>query len=243
MNMQSEGLEGLRILVVGAVSGIGAAVSQLCGLRGARVIGADRASGEGAMIAGDITDPSDCARIVREAVELLGGLDGLAVTVGGGRYGSVDETSAEELLNTYNLNVVGPALLVREASPHLRESKDASVVMCASAAGINGYPNFSAYGSAKAALLRWTRGTARELALEGVRVNCVSPGPIDTPLLRDTYPEGYTSDEWAVEVAKNSAMRRAGKPEEVAEAITFLLSRRSSYITGVILPADGGEVA
>lgn len=243
MTTDSEGLEGLRALVVGAASGIGAATAQLLRARGALVVAADRTAAQDIDVTADITDPRECERLVVEAAAVHGGLDLLVVTVGGGSYAAIGDTDASTWNAAITLNVTAPALIVRAALPYLSASSAASVVTVASAAGLRSYPEFSAYGSAKAALVRWTRGAAWELAPQGIRVNCVSPGPIDTPMLRATQPAGYTPDEWVVEVAKNTAMRRAGTATEVAEAITFLLSTRSSYLTGVVLPADGGEVA
>lgn len=239
----AEGLEGLRILVVGGGSGIGAATVALGRARGATVLSADLHAGDGVDLAADLTRDQDRVAMISAAADALGGLDGLAIVAGGGDYRSIADTDEATWRRTVALNVEGPALLVRQALPLLRQSDAASVITVASAAGLRSYPDFSAYGSAKAALVRWTRGAAWELAGDGIRVNCVSPGPIDTPMLRATQPDGFTPDEWVVEVAKHTALRRAGTAVEVAEPIAFLLSRRSSYLTGVVLPADGGEVA
>lgn len=240
-DLTAEGLSGLRLLVVGGGSGIGAATVNLARARGARVVTADLHPG--ADVVADLTTDEGRTAMLETVEQTLGGLDGLAIVAGGGDYRSIAETDAETWRRTLALNVEGPALLVRDALPVLRRSDAASVVTVASAAGLRSYPDFSAYGSAKAALVRWTRGAAWELAGDRIRVNCVSPGPIDTPMLRATQPEGYSPDEWVVEVAKHTALRRAGTAIEVAEPIVFLLSRRASYLTGVVLPADGGEVA
>lgn len=239
----AQGLEGLRLLVVGGGSGIGAATVALGRARGATVVAADLHPGDGVDVVADLTTAQGRTTMVETVEQRLGGLDGLAIVAGGGDYRRIADTDAEIWRRTLALNVEGPALLVRQALPMLQRSDAASVVTVASAAGLRSYPEFSAYGSAKAALVRWTRGAAWELAGDGIRVNCVSPGPIDTPMLRATQPEGYTPDQWVVEVAKHTALRRAGSAVEAAEPVAFLLSRRASYLTGVVLPADGGEVA
>lgn len=234
-------VKDLRVTVVGGASGIGEAlVAALRRDRAATVV-IDRT--DESEIRADIARPEECVRAVEEAVRRLGGLDGLAVTAGTTAYADISDTAARRWHEMLGVNLVGPALLTRAALPALTASPAASIVVTASAAGRRGYPSFSAYSASKAGLVHWTRSAARELGPVGIRVNCVSPGPIDTPMLRGSQPEGEDAGEWATVLASRTALGRVGRADEVAEAILFLLGRASSYVTGATLDVDGGETA
>jgi NAD(P)-dependent dehydrogenase (short-subunit alcohol dehydrogenase family) len=228
-------------MVVGGSSGIGAATLQVLEECGARPISVDRNPSAG--IVADISDDDGCRAAAAQAIDALSGLDALIVTAGTGRYAALEDTDARLWQQMLSVNLVAAGLLTRYALPALRESRRASVVVTASAAGRQGYADFSAYSSAKAGLVHWARACARELGPSGIRVNCVSPGPIDTPLLRDGRPSQRDSGDWSEVLASRTALGRIGTASEVAQVIAFLVSDLASYVTGTTVDVDGGETA
>ena len=235
------GLVGVRALVVGGASGIGRATTDLLRASGASALTVD--VNKSADVVADITTSNGCVHAVAESVRRLGGLDALIVCAGGGSYTSIEETDVEVWGRTLTLNLVSIGLLTKAALSALRESGRPSITVTASAAGRQGYGLFSAYSSAKAGVVHWSRSAARELGGEGIRVNCVSPGPIDTPLLRAGGPEEVDADEWKRTLAKRTCLGRVGTAAEVANVIAFLTSSLAAYVTGTTVDVDGGETA
>ena len=232
-------------IISGGTSGIGLAAASLLARDGYRTVllGRNREKGKAAeesvpgslFIPCDVTKTEDVEKAVFAAAK-LGKITGLVISAG--IYGEMllENTSDEEIETFFSVNVYGAMKLARAAIPHMRGAKG-SIVTVASDAAIQGNVQCSLYGATKAALLGFTKSLAIELAVEGIRANAVCPGDVDTPLLEKQLETYGGSRE---EMGDWYPLGRIGQAEEVAEAIAFLISPKSSFITGVALPVDGG---
>ena len=237
-------LEGRRIVVTGAASGIGAAVARLAAAEGARVACFDR-DGEGASalaaslsIPGhseqvDVTDPEGVKRALDSAAKALGGIDGLVNSAGIVALGPVTEMSLDTWRKVIDVNLTGTFLVSQEAVP----TSGASIVNIASAQALMPIAGSSAYAASKGGVQSLSKALAAELAPD-IRVNSICPGLIDTPMnagLKKAPEDGppVPLDRYA--------LRRWGKPEEIAATIVYLLSDDASYVTGATLAVDGGR--
>jgi NAD(P)-dependent dehydrogenase (short-subunit alcohol dehydrogenase family) len=245
-------LEGKTALITGGDSGIGRAVAVLYAREGADVAivylpeeqrdaeetrRAVEAEGKRCLlIPGDVTDSRFCQDAVDETVRALGRLD---VLVNNAAYQqhqeSIEDISDEQLEHTFRTNIFGYFYLARAALKHMDEGS--AIVNCGSITGLEGSKQLVDYSATKGAIHAFTKSLAQQLVERGIRVNCVSPGPIWTPL--------NVADKEAEQVAEHGAdtpMKRPGQPEEVAPAFVFFASNAdSSYITGEILTLLGGE--
>jgi NAD(P)-dependent dehydrogenase (short-subunit alcohol dehydrogenase family) len=243
-------LEGKRALVTGGAMGIGGAVAELLAERGARVAIVDRAAaeaealakkigGSAVAISADVASATDVERAVGTTIEAFGGLDILCNIAGIQRYGTVETTTEAGWDEVMNVNLKSVYLVCHQAIGHLKTSRGAIVNM-ASVQSFATQRGVLAYTTGKHALIGLTRSMALDFAADGVRVNAVAPGSVDTPMLR-----------WAVEQDKNPEalmkaihamhpMGRIAKPSEIAEAVCFLASPRASFVTGATLVVDGG---
>ncbi len=188
----------------------------------------------------DVTDVEAVGEAVNSLVTAIGGLDTVVAAAGNMVGGSVEEMSLAAWSSVLDVHLTGSFALVRAALPALRRSSDPSVVLVSSIAarGIAGHAN---YGAAKAGIMGLTRSLARELGPEGIRVNAVAPGFIDTRMTRDgAIDRGLGWAEFAGRAAAASALGRIGQPEEVASVIDFLAGPDSSYMTGQVVYAAGG---
>lgn len=235
------GMVGLKVVVVGGASGIGAAAAEIVRSSGGQCVVVDRDSR--ADVVADISLTDGCNQAIDGAVEQLEGIDALFISAGGGSYAPLEDTDEEVWNRTLSLNLIAAGLLTKAALPFLRQSHRPSIVVTASAAGRQGYPEFSAYSSAKAGLIHWARGAARELGPAGIRVNSISPGPIDTPMLRDGAPADVDAMAWQKNLATRTCLGRVGTAQEVANVAAFLISDLASFVSGTNVDVDGGETA
>jgi len=244
-------LENRSVLVTGGSTGIGAATAQLLARAGAKVTitGRHEASLRASAaqhanisyIVGDIARPADVARSIAETVARHGKLDGLVNNAGLVEMGSLPASDVDHVRRLLDVNVVGLVETTRLALPHLQATKG-SIVNIASTVADHPFAAMGVYSATKAAVLCLSRAWALELASLGIRVNTVSPGPIETPAYEPTTLRITQEqlDQLAPMVAGKTPLGRFGKPEEVAPVIAFLLSSIASYITGAEYVVGGG---
>ncbi len=188
----------------------------------------------------DVTDVEGVRDAVDSLVAAMGGLDTVVAAAGNMVGADLEEMSVAAWSSVLDVHLTGSFALVRASLPALRESSNPSVVLISSIAarGIAGHAN---YGAAKAGIMGLTRSLARELGPEGIRVNAVAPGFIDTRMTRDgAVQRGLGWEEFAGRAAAASALGRIGQPEEVASVVDFLAGPDSSYMSGQIVYATGG---
>lgn len=242
-------LEGKTAVVTGGSSGIGLAIAQALAQEGARVAVVGRreaavhvaaaAVGSGAIgIPADVTRMADLERLFGEVGETFGGLDILVCSAGSTGGGPLDSCTEEAFDALMDLNVKSVFFTAQKALPLLREG--ASMIVIGSVADTIVLPGGGVYSASKAALRAFVRTWASDLAPRGVRVNLLSPGVTETPLLErlQSTPESVQGFDYLM--AQRTALKRRGKAEEVAAVAVFLASDRASYMTGGVVYADGG---
>jgi 2-keto-3-deoxy-L-fuconate dehydrogenase len=236
--------DGLVAIVTGGASGIGAATASLLAERGARVAVFDRdVSAVPAGVFGvecDVTDSVAVDAAVASTVAHFGGLDIVINNAGIGAIGNVADNSDDEWMRVFNVNVFGIARVSRVALPHLRASKHAAIVNTCSIAATVGLPQRAVYSASKGAVAALTRAMAADHVREGIRVNCVNPGTADTPWVARLLDQAEDAAAAATALKARQPMGRLITADEIANAIVYLASPRSSSTTGTSLAVDGG---
>lgn len=236
-------------IVTGGASGIGKATAEVFAQEGAKVVIGDLSDSEGEKIAKDIggmfvatdvRDPKQIEELVRTAVDKFGGLDIMFNNAGIGVTSPLLEHSEELYSDTIRIDLDGVFFGLKSAGKVMVAQKRGSIINTASVAGIRGSVGLSAYNAAKHGVVGLTRNAALEFASAGVRVNCVCPGIIDTPLVARAF--GAT-EEIREMMHRFHPLGRMGKPVEIAKCVLFLASDDASFVTGHALVVDGGITA
>jgi NAD(P)-dependent dehydrogenase (short-subunit alcohol dehydrogenase family) len=249
-------LEGKVAVITGGASGIGEATVRLFVREGARVVIADIQDARGEALAGelrgaaayqhaDVTSPGDVEAAVRRAVDAFGRLDVMFNNAGAlGTVGPVDEIPVDEFDATMALLLRSAFLGMKYAAPVMKAQRAGSIISTSSIAGIVGGDAPHVYATAKAALLHLSRSVALELAPHFVRVNCIAPGGILTPLVMGGVSGVRQLEEQAkAGLARFQPIPRAGMPDDIAHTALWLASDESSFVTGQTIVVDGGATA
>jgi NAD(P)-dependent dehydrogenase (short-subunit alcohol dehydrogenase family) len=235
-------LHGKTALVTGGASGIGAAVAALFQELGARVCSVDLSSSADssavATLHGDVSSASDVARVTAQASELLGGIDvlvncaGIADTL----TPTVEQTPAS-WQRIVDIDLTGTYLMCQAVGARMVARRRGAIVNIASIVGLGGFPRRNAYGASKAGVINLTRSLADEWGASGVRVNCIAPGYVRTPMVERLVREKKVDID---RIEGRTPLARMGEPVEIARAVAYLASDWSAFVTGVTLAVDGG---
>lgn len=242
--------EGVRALVTGGASGIGAAIVAELSLAGAEVIAADLSFGQsagsgtelGADVGGvavDVADESSVKRLI-EGATAHGVVNCLFNVAGIGSVTSAPDTPVEVWDKVMDVNARGTFLTCKHLVPHMVKAGGGSIVNMGSVAGLVGLKNRAAYCASKGAVIALTKALAVDHVYDGIRVNCVCPGTTDSPWVRGLVTESGESLE---DLKARQPMGRLGTPEEIASAALYLASSRASFVTGSVFTIDGGLTA
>ena len=248
---RSRSIEGRVAIITGAASGMGRATAKLFAAEGAKVAVTDLGQaacddvaaecGNGAKgYALDVSDAEAIQRVVEQIATDFGGIDILVNNAGVSSHAPLDDGDAYEDIwhRAVSVMLTAHQRMVRAALPSLRKSDAARIVNIASTEGLGATPGLTPYVAAKTGVTGLTRGLAVDLGKEAITVNCICPGPISTAMT-----ERIPDEHKAIYARRRTALRRYGEPEEVAHMTLSLVLPAASYITGAIIPVDGGLMA
>jgi 3-oxoacyl-[acyl-carrier protein] reductase len=237
-------LSGRTAIVCGASSGMGLACAESLAAEGANVAMFARrrdllereADRIGALaVRGDLTNPEHLRQLVDTTVAAFGSVDVLVLNSGGPPRTTASDVTDEDIEEAVELLLLSATRLTALCLPHLRQSGHGRIVAITSSSVREPIPGLALSNAVRPGLVGWLKTLARELGREGVAVNVIAPGRIDTDRVREVYPDGPTpQDLEAIPIG------RLGSPREVGDVVCFLASDRAAYVTGAVLPVDGG---
>jgi len=250
-------LQNKHALITGAASGIGRATAFLFAVEGASISVVDldidggrnvvdeinKKGGKAIFVHCDVSKASDCKHAVQETVEKFGGIEILFNNAGVIRRATVLDTTEAEWDLVMDVNLKSIYLFSKFAIPHIAKAGGGSIVNMSSGWGLRGGRKAVSYCAAKGAVINMTRAMALDHAGDNIRVNCLCPGDVDTAMLRNEARQlGQSEVDFMLDAAYRP-LGRIGSPEEIAQAVLYLVSDVSSYITGTALVIDGGGLA
>jgi NAD(P)-dependent dehydrogenase (short-subunit alcohol dehydrogenase family) len=230
------------VVVSGSATGIGRAVVDRFAAAGWQCYGIDQQPGATVALRGDVAEAAVWADAARDLQSRFGRLDVLVNNAGTNVRGSVEEVDLLTWQHILAVNLTSVFLSARHLLPLLRSSRGA-IVNVASGAGLVGVRRGAAYSASKGGVIALTRQMAVDFAVDGVRVNAVCPGVVDTPLVRRLAAGEADPEQELERMAQGQLLGRLGTPDEIAAAIYFLASSEASFLTGAIVPVDGGYTA
>jgi len=238
-------------IVTGGASGIGAAAARRFHREGATVIIADINDDMGSALANELGEGravyhrtnvaawADVQNLMARAHDAYGGPDILFNNAGIGCFAATPDLSVEEWQKVIDVDLNSVFFGCKAAIPYMRQNEGGVIINTASASGLAGDYHFTAYNAAKAAVVNYTRAAAIDHAAEGIRINAVCPGPVDTPIIAGIKDIQHVQEAWN----RSVPLGRFARPEEIANVVAFLASDEASYLIGAIIAVDGGLTA